>query len=264
METEQVAAPVEDKTVAEGVAGQGSSALTEPTKPATEGVTPAVPAEPAAKPAWVAQLEGDLQKDDKLTQFKTISELGKAYRELEGKLSKEAVPGEKATADEVAKFYKLEDVKLPKTIVPDKEMASAYLDACRKAGVSAEQAKAIYGWYMPAFAKQLTDASRLVKMSSEQAEAKLREEFGADFDAAQTYKERAFRTFFNEEAANLFVKSGLGNSPSVIKGFIKLGKSISEHAFADGSRGAAMESGTFGKRTEDQLASALYPEKKGT
>lgn len=263
METEQVAAPETDKTVTEGVAGQGSSALTEPTKAATEDAKPAVPADVAARPAWVAQLEGDLQKDEKLTQFKTISELGKAYRELEGKLSKEAVPGEKASADEVAKFYKLEDVKLPKTITPDKEMAGAYLDACRKAGVSAEQARALYGWYMPAFAKQLSDASKIVKLSSEQAETQLREELGADFDAAQTYKERAFRQFFNEEAANLFVKSGLGNSPSIIKGFIKLGKSISEHAFADGTRGAAMESGTFGRRSDSELASLLYGEKKG-
>jgi hypothetical protein len=277
METNQATSPEKDNSaVAEAAAkdvvptdeDKGTSSL-------TKGAAQELPH------AWMSGLTAEQKADadlvKSLSKFeKGIPDLARSYAELEKKQGQAvAIPNEKATPEERARYlkaigvpdkaegYKLGEVQLPKGIVPDEVMAKAFLETAHKAGLTAEQVKAVYGWYMPAFAKQLTEAGRLVKLTSEQAEAKLREELGADFDAAQTYKERAFRTFFDEEAAGLFVKSGLGNSPSVLKGFIKLGKSISEHVFADGSRGAAMETGTFGKRTDEQLANALY-DKKGT
>jgi len=72
---------------------QGGSLLTGLTINETAEATPDKPAsqdEPKdakpQRPAWMAQLPKDLQEDDTLTRFKTIGEIGKAYRELEGKL----------------------------------------------------------------------------------------------------------------------------------------------------------------------------------
>ena len=62
--------------------------------------------QPAVAQAWMAQLEGDLKNDGSLTKFKTISELGKAYKSLEEKLGNAIwKPADDATEEEVKAFY---------------------------------------------------------------------------------------------------------------------------------------------------------------
>lgn len=57
-------------------------------------------------PAWTAQLDKDLQGNEKLTQFKTIGEMGKAFLDRDGKLQNAVfIPGKDAPAEEVAAFY---------------------------------------------------------------------------------------------------------------------------------------------------------------
>ena len=85
---------------------------------------------------------------------------------------------------------------------------------------------------------------------------------GADYDAAMTYKARAVKKFLSEAAATRFEKTGLGNDPEIIKMFSEIGKAMGDHFFAEGSRGEKTEAGTFGTRTNEQLANALYPTPK--
>jgi hypothetical protein len=57
----------------------------------------------ATPPAWIAQLDGDLQKNERFTQFKTISDMGKTLLDLEGNSVR--IPGEKATDEERKAFH---------------------------------------------------------------------------------------------------------------------------------------------------------------
>ena len=258
--------------MAERVTGQESSVLTAPAKSATEGAVQPLAADTAAKaPAWVAQLEGDLQKDEKLTQFKSISELGKAYRELEGKLTKGVtVPSEGASADEWAAFrkaigvpekpedYKLDEVKLPNGETLDPEWDKGLKAVAHKFNISQGQLNELHKWYFA----DLAEAMKFVKTTAQQAHATLRREMGADYEAAMTCKARAVNKFLSPEAATRFEKTGLGNDPEIIKMFAAIGKAMGDHFFAEATRGEKPVAGTFGRRTDEQLAQALYPDKK--
>jgi hypothetical protein len=256
---------------------KSDSALTADTTTNQSTEAPSAPSAASSLPhAWMNGLtteqkaNADLIKS--LSRFeKGIPDLAKNYAEAEAAKGKTVVvPSEGASKEEKATYlkaigvpekpdgYKLQDVKLPKKVEVDEEMTKAFLEVAHKNGLTPEQVSAIYGWYMPAFAKQFENLGKAVTMNAEQCEGKLREEFGVDYELAMTHKDRAFRRYFDEEAAKLFTASGLGNSPAIIRGFHKMGKEFAEHSFADGSRGAATDSGTFGHRSDKELASALY------
>jgi len=281
MATEQAASPEKDNSQVAEMAAKGDSALTGEDSKGVSSLTKG--AAPELPHAWMSGLTAEQKADadlvKSLSKFeKGIPDLARSYTELEKKQSQSLlVPNEKASPEERARFlkalgvpdkpedYKLEKTKLPKTMALDAEMEKAYLEIAHKAGMTAEQVNAVYQWYMPTFAKQIEEARVLVKTTMEQAETQLRKEFAGEYDAIAIYKDRAFREFFDAEAAGLFEKSGLGNAIPIVRGFMKLGKSMGEHVFADGSRGAHTETGTIGKRTDEQLANALYnKDKKGT
>jgi hypothetical protein len=78
-------------------------------------------------------------------------------------------------------------------------------------------------------------------------------EFGGDaFDASLSSAKKALETFGSPELTELLDGSGLGNHPSVIRFFVKLGKEISENRFVSAGSRAPTAAG-------QSLAKALYP-----
>ena len=100
---------------------------------------------------------------------------------------------------------------------------------------------------------------QVVKTTMAEAQQILRNDMKADYDAAQTYMKRAVDKFLTPATAKLFERSGLGNSPDILKMFVAIGKGMGEHFFAEGSRGQRLESAPVGKRSEQELANILYP-----
>lgn len=84
-------------------------------------------------------------------------------------------------------------------------------------------------------------------------QSKADKEFGGDaFDASLATAKKALDTFGSPELTELLDGTGMGNHPSVIRFFVKLGKEISENRFvASGSR-APTDAGR-------SLAKSLYP-----
>jgi len=274
MAENQAAAPDKDNAAAAEPTAKEGSLLTgegEGTTSSTEGDTPKLPH------AWMNGLtteqKADVELIKNLSKFeKGIPDLAKSYGELSSKLSQAlVVPNETATEEERARFrkaigvpeksedYKLEKPKLPGGLEYDEDVEKDLLALAHKLNMSNEQADAVHTFYSTTLAKQIMDARKVVKTTEAEAEAQLRKDLGADYDAAQTYKERAFKEFFSEDGlAQLFVQTGLGNHPGIIKAFVKMGKAFSEHGFVDGSRGANVESGEIGKRSFDEIASTIY------
>jgi len=273
MATDQGAAPDKDTAAASKDTGQGSSALTASDSTATQAAASSLTDGGSAKPpAWIAQLEGDLQKDEKLTQYKSISELAKAYKEAEGKLGKAIVlPGEKASAEEMATFrkatgvpekpedYKLEKVELPGQLELDGKWSKELKELAHKLNLSQGQLGGLHDWYF----KNLVAEMQVVKTTAEQAHQLLRKEMGAtDYDAGMTYMNRATKKFLTPEGAVLYARTGMGNHPETLKMWIAIGKAMGEHFFAEGSRGEKTETAVIGKRTDAELAEALYGKKE--
>jgi hypothetical protein len=115
----------------------------------------------------------------------------------------------------------------------------------------------------PADAQRLADVA--VGLQRRQAEAHAKtvqdwvaaskgdKEFGGDaFDASLASAKKALETFGSPELTELLDGTGMGNHPSVIRFFVKLGKEISENRFVSAGSRAPTAAG-------QSLAKALYP-----
>jgi len=222
-----------------------------------------VQAQPDASPKWTAQLEKELQGDAAFTKFKSISELGKSYKELEGKLGKAIVPpGENASAEDIRAFfqkmgapdspdkYTLDTSKLPK------ELASAELEKnfrtwAHDSGLTNTQASALFDKYNEAMSAAFTSREQLIAVKADQTREALQAEWGANYKANMAHMERAFTRFGSPEVAKLITASGLGNDPAVVKMFAAIGKEIREGPMID-AVGA--------DRPLKSAAEVLYPE----
>lgn len=204
--------------------------------------------QPQTFPAWMAQLEGNLKTDTALTKFKTISDLGKAYRELEGKLGKAIIPpDENATAEEIEAFYKklgrpdhpskysLES-KAPKEII-SQELTEGFKEKAYALGLSEKAANELYAWYTETFAQKYQEAQEKMyeqaRFQRQEAERVLKEEFGPAFESKMSLVRRAFARYATPELTEAVNKTGLGNNPEFIKLFLRIGEEMSEGPFVD-------------------------------
>ena len=236
----QATDPVTDNQPAAEAPGQEGSILTGAVK------APEAPkAQTDAPPAWTAQLEKDLQGDAGITKFKSISELGKSYKELEGKLGKAIVPpGPDATDEDIRAFlqkigapdspdkYTLDTSKLPK------ELASAELEKSFRAwahdlGLSNKQASTLFDKYNATAMEAFRQREQLIAVKADQTRELLQAEWGANYKANMAHMERAFTKFGTPEVAKLITASGLGNDPNVVKMFSAIGKEMREGPMID-------------------------------
>jgi len=279
MENNQASAPAGDKPSAAEESGQGGSALTGGAQAAAEKVTPVVDGTGGApdKPKWMEQLPDNLKSDEGLTKFQTVGDLGKSYKELEGRLGKSiTIPDDKASEEDRAKYrkalgvpdkpedYKLDKVEFPKGIEPDEKRTQVILAIAHKHNVPQAAINEIFKTYMTAFAKDIVEAQKIVKITREEAHSQLRNELKGGYDAAMTMKDRAFKHLAGQgeegvALAKLLDDSGVGNHPLFVKMFSRIGKEIGDHAFVDGGHGTPEAAPAYGHRTDEELAKTFYP-----
>lgn len=244
----------------------------------TDGVTPELPH------AWMSGMTTEQKANGEIIKSvsgfeKGIPELVNSHVASEKKLSQViSIPnGETATEENKAQFHKellkalgvpekSEDYTLDKDNLPgdlDEAFEKEYLANAHKNNLTNAQVNAEYQWYIKTMVTQIEAAQKVVKTTQKEVEAELRKELGSDYDAAQAYKVRAFDQFCKDpEISQLFIKTGIGNHPGIIRMFVKMGKLISEHPFNDSKPGAQGEGGKVGERSFEQIADTVYPEKQ--
>lgn len=229
--------------------------------------------EPAAAnvPAWTAQLDKDLQANERLTSFKTIGEMGKALLDLEGK-SKDAitVPGENATDEERAAFYgKLgrpeaaekyaftNPVELPEGYTP--EVEAVMKGIFFKANMTATQAEMVNAEYVALLKQGQEMQQQQQKEATDKAINTLKDEWKGDaFKENSALAVRAFAKFGGDEAKTFIEETKinglpLGDHPVFLKIFAGIGKAISDDSSYSG-RG-----GTAGEKSDEEKAKARFP-----
>lgn len=276
MSDPQAGGPGTDNPAAVEEPAKGETLLTggKDTTSLTPGVTPELPH------AWMGGLTTEQKADadliKSLSKFeKGIPDIVGSYAELEKKQSQVvSIPNETATEEDKARYrtaigvpekpedYKLEKVELPEGLTTDEEMQKAFLQVVHVAGLNDGQVNAIHQWYMKTIGEQIVAAQKVVKTTAAEAQAALRKDLGADYDAAQTYMERGFAQFGSLPVKVLFDKTGISNDPEVIKMFVKIGKAMSEHGFVE-PRGEHPETGKVGERSFEEIAEVVYGKKEG-
>lgn len=226
-------------------------------------------------PAWTAQLDKDLQGNEKLTQFKTIGEMGKAFLDRDGKLQNAVfIPGKDAPAEEVAAFYtkigRPENVDgykitkpadLPEGVPYDPAIEAEFKKFAHAENLTASQAEKLYGWYYDLVKNgHASEQARLEKAQGEAID-KLKTDWGAKFDGNKEIAVRAFKTFGNEETASLLDKQvdgvKLGDHPAFIKWFHSIGVKIMDDKATFGKDGGA--GGDTVEAKEREKAKQMFP-----
>ncbi len=227
-------------------------------------------------PAWMAQLDKDLQGNERLTQFKTIGEMGKAFLDSEGKLKNAVtVPGEKSTDAERASFYmKLgrpetadkysitKPADLPEGIQYSPEVETAFKQIAHESGLSDGQAGKLYGWYYGLVKAGHVQQAKAEKNATDAAVNALKDEWKGDaFKTNTELAARAFKKFGGDtpEVAKFIEETKvnglpLGNHPMFLRVFAAIGKAVSVDSMNAGGRG-----GAGGETSDEEKAKARFP-----
>lgn len=206
---------------------------------------------PPNNPTWMAQLSADLQGHKGLTQFATISDLGKAYVDLEGKSKNAvAVPGEGATEQQVRDFYtklgcpaKPEDYKFERPTLPDgmeydAESEKFFRELAHKEGVSGKALNALYAAYNAQQVKAFQQMQEAADKAKADAATSLKAEWGDGFKTKMVLAERAVLRFGGDALKTELNESALGNHPALAKALAAIGEAMGDDKVLTGGGGS--------------------------
>jgi len=221
---------------------------------------PPPPAPPSPPPTWFEGLEEDVRNHPSSEKFKdkTPNDVVKSYINLEKKLGANplVIPKEGASAEEVAEFHKAlgrpdtedgyeiikpvegSDARIKVDAVAEKD----FKDFAFKSGLSKSMAKSLQEFDLQRQQKALAAYDKTVETERVDAEAKLRAEWGGDFDKNLEGAKKVLTKFGGDEAL-AWMDKGQGNNPTVIKMLANIAKNFTEDALV----GKSATSLTMGK-----------------
>ncbi len=191
----------------------------------------------ATMPAFTQQLDGSLQKDERVSQwYKTQTESGKkgtisdlvndhltlaeTFAKMKGEVEgKVKVPGEKATPEEQAAFRKALGIpespdgyeikrpeKLPEGMEYDVLLEKGFKEEAFKLGITPTVAKGLFDWYMSREIGMYSGINKIIADNKEKAVNTLKDIWHGDTYAENI--EKTSRTFF-ESLKRLSPPAGL-------------------------------------------------------
>ncbi len=228
----------------------------------TESLTEKSP--PAAESAadWTGALAPELKTLAAHKGWRGPEDALRSYAHLERAFGadKVALPGKDAKPEDwdalyarlgrpaAPEQYDLADVARPEGMPWNAEGERAMLREMHAAGLSNRQARHLLSKYAEMQGGAWSAAASQGTRRVEEARSALRRDWGAAYDAKSDLANRAFRLAFGDgldEARQLRLADGsfLGDHPSLVRAFARLGESLAEHPMA-GAKGGAHLSAT--------------------
>lgn len=201
--------------------------------------------------SWRDTLPEELKNDMKLSQFKDVGDLAKAYQHAHSLIGKKGVivPGEKASDQEWEHFFKSVgrpdldkyEVAAPKDKKVNPELVAKFKEAAHKTGLLPKQAQKVLEFYVEQEHEASVQAAAMTaKQRTEGVEA-LKKEWGQGWDKNVSLAKLAVKEVGGDEFAKYLEETGLGDDTRLIQVMAKVGALLGE----DKIRG---EGGTkFGK-----------------
>lgn len=204
--------------------------------------------DPAAAQDWRTSLPEDIRGEESIKNFKDISDLAKGFvetKKMVGNATK--VPKADAKPEEWDTFYTKigrpespdkYDFKMPDGTKVDESLIKEFRTAAHTSGLQPRQAQGLLDWFnkaqedrMAGFSKTMTDGVD-----------KLKSEWGGKFDEKLGMASRAVKELGGDELISLLEETGLGNHPTLVKFFAKLGESTMESPLIVGDTGSGQDS----------------------
>ena len=243
--------------------------MAETSQPAIPGTTPVATSEAAGPDStsdagtgsggdWRAPLAGELRRV--ADKFTAPAEVVKSYAELEKRLGRSVtLPGRDADEGEIAAFYArlgrpetpegydLRGFTPPQPFGWAPQLQDAMVAEMHAAGLNGAQVRRLIDRYARLRHERLTgveaDTRREVAKVREDAEAAMRRDWGADYDATLARARRAMRHFGGDGLDALMEETGLGNDPAVLRAFACIGREMAEDGLlaGGGDAGASVQ-----------------------
>jgi hypothetical protein len=192
---------------------------------------------------WRSGLPEDVRNDPSLSDIKDVGSMAKSYingQKLIGK-NRIALPAEGATDEEMSMFHSQlgrpekadgyqfgERPSLPEGMQYDEAFETQFKDLSYKAGLTPNQAKAIYDGYHDYIGKKTELAGESTSQQSAEWVNSLKKEFGKAYDERIDLAQRAVDSYGDGTLKQWLTDSGNGNNPMFVKLFAKIGEGIAE------------------------------------
>lgn len=137
-----------------------------------------------------------------------------------------------------AKDYKVTRPQMPDGVPYDEKFEAAMLPIAHKLGITPAQLNGLVEAVAQHRVGELQALGASGKEAREKAEGDLRREWGAAYDARVEQAKRAVEFAGGPELKQALDQLGLGNHPSLIKAFAKIGSSMSEDKLKTGQGGS--------------------------
>lgn len=146
------------------------------------------------------------------------------------------------------------DFDVPENVIVDNELMGEFKLAAKDIGLSQEKAQHLANMGAKMSQRIIEHAANVQaeRIAAWEAETRADKEIGgAALDANLSLAKKALDAFGSPELNQLLADSGIGNHPSIIKAFIKVGKAISEDTL--------MPSSARSPSAQTSIAQKLYP-----
>lgn len=246
-----------------GEGGGGEAPAADPPAGEGSGFDPSVlegktPAELLSDP--------DLRQNPTISGYRTLDDLAKSHVSLEKMLGQKdrllTLPTENSSDEERAEFYaklgrpdepagySLSDPELPEGIPEaNKDLVEGFRAKAHEAGLSTDQANALYSWFRQTEAGALTQTKEQREQAAREATEALRFEWGSAFDSKLQVAEDALSDQ-PEEFVDFLKQNGLNNHPQMVRLLAQLGEARQEDAPRNSGAGA-------GPMTPDQAKAEI-------
>lgn len=180
-----------------------------------------------APPGWMAQLPDDYKGDESLSQFKTLGDFAKAYKETSTKAQE--LEGKIPKAPESPDEYEFEETDLPL----DEDLLGSFKEIAHQTGMTKDQAKAAVKVYNDAVKGQMEAQKTAAEEQIEKTQKALKEEWGDKYDAKVEAMRKGIQQFGSDELNELLNSKEidgvkLGNHPVLIKYLSAIGEAMAD------------------------------------
>jgi hypothetical protein len=204
--------------------------------------------------SWHSQLPEDMRENETLKTIPDVSSLAKSFLDTKKMVGSNtiALPGKAATPEQWDTFYKSvgrpdkwEDYQFPTEGLPEGvavtgDDANLIRSIAHKAGLHPRQAAIVYREYLSFAANAQESATTKNTQTVEAGIEDLKMEYGAAYDERIGMAVKAVKQFGGEkeELAALLNESGLGNHPTVVRTFARIGRLLAEDEIVGKGSGA--------------------------
>lgn len=132
--------------------------------------------------------------------------------------------------------YKFEKPNLPEGLAYDENLEKAFAAECHKLGILPKQAQGLFAFYNKAVSDTFDEMEKAREGQYEQAQAKIKEIFGAKSDEALDLANRVLKTFGGSPQDIAYIADNYGNDPVLTAMLARIGQQTREDALIKGDK----------------------------